>query len=322
MVKYTKKAYSTANFACMRGVTDFTNAAQFNLFESGYAHLYVIGMPKWIEDFPDDDVKKMADTFKYILEYEFKGLDGIDDINTDKLEVTDGVSTMNVIGKVTKQSSAEVTMSFTEKSGSVITNFIKFYLEGIKDPRTQAKTYHGLIRSGAIWGGFENEVFTLLYVVTDNTMLQLEKAYLLCNAWPTTARTNIYNVTKGEIDKKDIDVVFECFVLDGPDVDKRARDILAFTNEADAVYNTYKKHDGDLKGAFTGSDELANVKTISNGGVGSQQIDRVIHLGSQEMADNKGKVNQSFSYTATNDNSKIATYMSGNTAKSTPSESK
>ena len=159
MVKYTKKAYSTANFACMRGVTDFTNAAQFNLFESGYAHLYVIGMPKWIEDFPDDDVKKMADTFKYILEYEFKGLDGIDDINTDKLEVTDGVSTMNVIGKVTKQSSAEVTMSFTEKSGSVITNFIKFYLEGIKDPRTQAKTYHGLIRSGAIWGGFENEVF-------------------------------------------------------------------------------------------------------------------------------------------------------------------
>ena len=322
MVKYTKKAYSTANFACMRGVTDFTNAAQFNLFESGYAHLYVIGMPKWIEDFPDDDVKKMADTFKYILEYEFKGLDGIDDINTDKLEVTDGVSTMNVIGKVTKQSSAEITMSFTEKSGSVITNFIKFYLEGIKDPRTQAKTYHGLIRSGAIWGGFENEVFTLLYVVTDNTMLQLEKAYLLCNAWPTTARTNIYNVTKGEIDKKDIDVVFECFVLDGPDVDKRARDILAFTNEADAVYNTYKKHDGDLKGAFTGSDELANVKTISNGGVGSQQIDRVIHLGSQEMADNKGKVNQSFSYTATNDNSKIATYMSGNTAKSTPSESK
>lgn len=321
MVKYTKKAYSTANFACMRGVTDFTNAAQFNLFESGYAHLYVIGMPKWIEDFPDDDVKKMADTFKYILEYEFKGLDGIDDISTDKLEVSDGVSTMNVIGKVTKQSSAEVTMSFTEKSGSVITNFIKFYLEGIKDPRTQAKTYHGLIRSGALWGGFENEVFTLLYVVTDNTMLQLEKAYLLCNAWPTTARTNIYNVTKGEIDKKDIDVVFECFVLDGPDVDKRARDILAYTNEAGAVYNTYKTHDGDAKGAFAGSDELVNVKTIGNGGVDSQQIDRVIHLGSQEMADNKGQVNQTFSYTATNDKSKIATYMSDNTAKSTTSNS-
>ena len=204
MVRYTKKAYSTANFACMRGVTDFTNAAQFNLYESGYAHLYVISMPKWITIMgqQDTDVKKMADTFKYILEYEFKGLDGIDDISTDKLEVTDGISTMNVIGKVTKQSATEVTMSFTEKSGSAITNFIRYYLEGIKDPRTQAKTYHGLIKNGKIYGGFENEVFTLLYVVLDNTMLQLEKAYLLCNAWPTTARTNIYNSTKGEIDKK------------------------------------------------------------------------------------------------------------------------
>ena len=149
MVRYTKKAYSTANFACMRGVTDFTNAAQFNLYESGYAHLYVISMPKWITIMgqQDTDVKKMADTFKYILEYEFKGLDGIDDISTDKLEVTDGISTMNVIGKVTKQSATEVTMSFTEKSGSAITNFIRYYLEGIKDPRTQAKTYHGLIYS-------------------------------------------------------------------------------------------------------------------------------------------------------------------------------
>lgn len=313
MVKYTKKANSAASFACMRGVTDFTNAAQFNLYESGYAHLYVISMPEWINQFPDKDVKNMADTFKYILEYEFKGLDGIDDIGTDKLEVTDGISTMNVIGKVTKQSSAEVTMSFTEKSGSVITNFIKFYLEGIKDPRTQAKTYHGLIKNGTIWGGFENEVFTLLYVVTDNTMLQLEKAYLLCNAWPTTARTNIYNVTKGEIDKKDIDVVFECFVLDGPDVDKRARDILAFTNETDAVYNAYKKHDNVNNINL----QTVNVGTVSEAVAGEKRADRVIHLGSQEMLDGNNNADATFNYTATSDNSKFGSYITDNGGKST-----
>lgn len=321
MVKYTKKAQSAATFACMRGVTDFTNAAQFNLFESGYAHLYVIAMPKWIDTFGtyDNDVKKMADTFKYILEYEFKGLDGIDDINTDKLEVTDGVSTLNVIGKVTKQSSAEVTMSFTEKSGSVITNFIKFYLEGIKDPRSQAKTYHGLIRAGKTYGGFENEVFTLLYVVTDNTMLQLEKAYLLCNAWPTTARTNIYNVTKGEIDKKDIDVVFECFVLDGPDVDKRARDILAYTNETDAVANAYMAH--DLLSAETVKPlKSANIGSIGNNlSLGEKSgVDGVIHLGSQEMTsftikdadgnEKDGLTDGTFSYVATNDSSDLYNY--------------
>lgn len=304
MLKYTKKAYSTANFACMRGVTDFTNAAQFNLYESGYSHLFVIGMPKWIEAFQglDDDVIDMANTFKYILEYEFKGLDGIDDITSEELEVTDGISTLNTIGKVTKQSAAQITMSFTEKTGSAITNFIKFYLEGIKDPRTQAKTYHGLIRSGKIWGGFENEVFTLLYIVTDNTMLQIEKAYLLCNAWPTAARTNIYNTTKGEIEKKDIDIEWQCFVLDGPDVDKRALDVLAFTNEAGAVSNVYKANN--------------NTKTLSDGTIKNDEYgnDRVIHLGSQEMlggvvTSNKIEYNpkesqvqsQGFSYFITND---------------------
>lgn len=314
MVRYTKKAYSTANFACMRGVTDFTNAAQFNLYESGYAHLYVISMPKWITIMgqKDTDVKKMADTFKYILEYEFKGLDGIDDISTDKLEVTDGISTMNVIGKVTKQSATEVTMSFTEKSGSAITNFIRYYLEGIKDPRTQAKTYHGLIKNGEIYGGFENEVFTLLYVVLDNTMLQLEKAYLLCNAWPTTARTNIYNSTKGEIDKKDIDVVFECFVLDGPDVDKRAVDILSFTNEAKAVSNVYRAH-GDTK-----DDNAFNVGTIASvSGVNGKNstTDRVIHLNSSETYEHDaidGSRKEGFEFVATKNNSDIGTYIADN----------
>lgn len=329
MVKYTKKAYSTANFACMRGVTDFTNAAQFNLYEGGYSHLFVISMPKWIQDFMDldEDVKKMANTFKYILEYEFKGLDGIDDITTETLEVTDGISQMNVIGKVTKQSQAQVTMSFTEKSGSAITNFIKFYLEGIKDPRTQAKTYHGLIRAGKTYGGFENEVFTLLYIVTDNTMLQIEKAYLLCNAWPTTARTNIYNTTKGEIDKKDIDVEFQCFVLDGPDVDKRALEVLAFTNEADSVKNVYTK-----MGQKSITSVVENIGTIKDGddanGV-KTSTPRVIRLGSQEMLGGIIPTTQSsigddfdngaesgFEFVATQDTSDVAQYTASTNSAS------
>lgn len=323
MIKYTKKANSTAQYACMRGVTDFTNAAQFNLYESGYAHLYVISMPKWIELYAqaDDDVAKMAETFKYILEYEFKSLDGIDDITSEELEVTDGISTLNTIGKVTKQSAADISMSFTEKSGSAITNFLKFYLEGVKDPRTQAKTYHGLIRKGAIYGGFENEVFTLLYVVTDNTMLQIEKAYLLCNAWPTTANTNIYNTTKGEIGVKDIDVTFKCFVLDGPDVDKRALEVLAYTNEAGAVANAYQANNGK-DNAWNATQGIGTVADDSNG------RERIIHLGSQEMYGGKvttstieygtpTEVNdaataQGFSYVATADGSDVAEYVGSN----------
>ena len=258
MKMYTKKAVNLAEYSMMRGVTDFSNAAQFNLYETGYSHLCVISKPKCITTFSgiDDDVVKMLDTFCYILEYEFRGLSGIEDITVDSLEVTDGVSTLNVVGKVNKQSASEISMTFTEKSGSIITNFLKFYLEGIKDPRTQAKTYHGLIKYGKLAGGFENEVFNLLYIVTDNTMLQLEKAYLLCNAWPTKATTSIYNTEKGNIEKQEIELTWNCFVIDGPEVDMKAQKILAFINEDNAVYNTVK-----MTGT-TQADNLSSVGTI------------------------------------------------------------
>ena len=261
MKLYTKKARSIAEYSMMRGVSDFSNAAQFNLYESGYAHLIVISKPVYLRKLAeeDKDVKRLLDVFCHILEYEFKGLDGIDDITTESLEITDGISTIETIGKVVMQSNAEVSMQFTEKSGAVITNFLQYYLEGIKDPRTQAKTYHGLIKSGKLAAGFENEVFNLLYMVTDNTMLNLEKAYLLCNAWPTKANTSIFNTEKGSIEKKDIDVSFQCFVLSGPEVDASALKALAYINETDAVYNTINNIEENMDAQYKGGTTSASI---------------------------------------------------------------
>ena len=242
MKMYTKKAVSVAEYSMMRGVTDFSNAAQFNLYETGYSHLCVISKPEYLEELAkvDSDVAKMLDVFCYILEFEFKGLSGIEDITVDSLEVTDGISTMNVVGKVNKQSATGISMSFTEKSGSVLTKFCRMYITGVRDPRTQAKTYHGLIKNGTMAAGFENEVFNLMYIVCDDRLLGLEKAYLFCNAWPNKVSSSIYNGTKGEIDKKDIDITFQCFVIDGDDVDSRALKMLAYLNEANAVAKVTK----------------------------------------------------------------------------------
>ena len=241
---YTKRARSVAEYTMMRGVTDFSNASQFNLYEKGYSFLFIVTKPKFIEVLAEEDsnVRNLANAFYNILQYEFKGLDGLDNITTDTLEFTDGISTMNAIGKVNMQSQAEITMNFTEKSGTTITKFTDYYLRGIRAPRTQAKTYHGLIKSGKLAAGFENEVFNLLYINTDNTMLTVEKAYLLANAWITTSNNNIYQGTKDDIAQKaDIDGTFNCFVLDGPEVDKRANMVLAKAMGVDDVYNVANK---------------------------------------------------------------------------------
>lgn len=281
MRKYTKRVMNYAQYANMRGVADFTNAGQFNLYQSGYAHLFVIDMPNYINKLvkngasgteADSELKALRDTFKYILEYEFKGLSGIEDVTADPLEFTDGINTMNLIGKVNKQSATEISMQFTEKSGSCITNFLKYYLEGIKDPRTQAKTYHGLIKNGLLNAGFEHEIFNMMYIVTDDTMLTIEKAYLLCNAWPTKASTSIYETEKGSIDKKDIDITFQCYVVDGPDVDKRALQILSDYNELNAVYNATAYLDSKHANLTATSDVIAPTQRGSDSGEG------IIHL--------------------------------------------
>lgn len=276
MKLYTKKARSVAEYSMMRGVTDFSNASQFNLYETGYAHLIVISKPAYLEKLAEDDkdVKRLLDVFCHILEYEFKGLDGIDDITTESLEITDGISTIETIGKVVMQSNAEVSMNFTEKSGAVITNFLQYYLEGIRDPRTQAKTYHGLIKSGTMAAGFENEVFNLLYMVTDNTMLNLERAYLLCNAWPTKAPTNIFNTEKGSIEKKDIEISFQCFVLSGPEVDQAAIKALAYINETGAVYNVVNKSENDMDQSYKGTTVAEDIKNQAS----SSDDDTIVKL--------------------------------------------
>ena len=239
MRTYVKRPFSIASYTQMRGVIDFSNASQFNMYEKGYQFLVVVSRPKYIEMLADEDpeVSKALELFCWILEYEFKGLSGIDNISVDPLEFTDNISTLNTIGKVNMPSATEITMNFTERTGTAVTGFIDYYLRGIKDPRTQAKTYHGLIKRGKLAAGFENEVFNLLYMVTDNTMLGLEKAFLFASAWPNNVNFDMFNAEKGNIEKVDVDVTFHCYLIDGDEVDRRALRMLAYINETDAVAN-------------------------------------------------------------------------------------
>lgn len=242
---YTKKPVTAAQYTMMRGVTDFTNAEQLNMFEKGHGLIVVINRPKFIEMIAeeDPDVKVLLDNFCNILEYEFRGLSGINDIEAEDLVYSDGISELAGIGKVTEQSNSDISMTFTEKSGSTITKFVKYYLAGVRDSRTQIKHYHGLIAQGKLNMGFENEVFNLLYLVTDASGLGLEAAYLLANAWPNSAKTaDLYNVEKGNIESAEIEVSFKCFVLQNEEITKRAVKMLAHISETDAVANAASKN--------------------------------------------------------------------------------
>lgn len=236
--EYAKKPANLTQYKLMKGVTDYGQLEQFNLFESGYSFLVVCKIPKFLEELTKKDaknesgLKSLIETYVHILENEFKGLDGIEDITTETLEINDGITTVNLISKVIQQSASTVNMRFTEKSGSTITKTHELYLRGIKDPRTQVKHYHGLLEDGTIAeAGYEHEVFTFLYFVTDNTARQIEKAYLLMCAQPSKAETSIYNSEKGTIENKELGFEMNCIPVTGEMVDKKAKEILDLMNK-------------------------------------------------------------------------------------------
>lgn len=221
---YTVTPKNLTQYTAYRGVTDFSQIGQFNQYESGYQFLSVLDIPEFLKQDPSMDI--MNKNFQHMLEFEFRGMDGLPDIQSDSFEITDGINSARMINKVTMDTAINVSMQYYEKAGGLITKYTEYYLTGIKDPKTQAKTYHGLIADGTVAPGLEKEVFTLMYYVTDNTMLRLERAVLLANCQLTRAETSMYNGSRDNISNKEMTIEFQCFPIMGYEVDRAAKYLL------------------------------------------------------------------------------------------------
>ena len=225
-LNYVKMPRNVTEYTLMRGVTDFSNLKQFDLFETGYSFIDVVSVPKFMTllGARDAKLKNIQDGFVHIIEGEIKGLSGIPDITAGAGQISNGNNELQIINNVSMDTSITVDMSFYERSGSLLNNYLSTYLTGIKDPYTKAKTYHGLIEDGIVTDpGPDYEVFTFLYYVTDNTCRKIEKAYLLCDAQPITAPNGtLYSSQKGSIDFQEISIQFNCFPIMGDMVNKKA----------------------------------------------------------------------------------------------------
>ena len=232
----TKDFKDVTSYRLMRGVPDFGSLVQFNPYETGYAAFIICGMPKFMELLAKNDTayNKLVSNWAHIIEYEFKSFDGLEGLSADTIQLGDDLNNINVISKVNMQSASEFSLSYDEKSGSPLTKFAKLYLTGIKDARTQVKTYHGLIHSGQMEPGFENEVFTFLFITTDNTMREVENAVLLIGCQLNSADTDMYNYTKGDIGKKEVTVKFSGYPVQSTAINQAAQTMLEFLLSAEA----------------------------------------------------------------------------------------
>ena len=249
---YTNLATPTGA-ANMRGAVDFSDAGKFTLAEKGHSLLAVLDTPKMmtaIRNSGSKNLQTVIDNFPIILEQEFKGLDGLDGMTSNTLEISDNISTLNVLGTVEYPTNQEITMRFTEKRGRTILKYCSTYLRAIRDPRTRAKTYLGCADKSLkktnfnanqtkIYPSLANEVFTFLYIVPDNTWTQVENAYLLCNAQLTKAPFDaLDNFDKGDISLVELDLSFNTFVItENTTVYKMAQEFLNSYVSIDSYQN-------------------------------------------------------------------------------------
>ena len=295
MFANTKDFKDVTQYNLMRGVPNFGSLVQFNPYESGYACFIICGMPKFMEmlaRIEPDTYGKLVENWKHIIEYEFKSFDGLQDMNADTIQLGDDLNSINVINKVNMQSASEFSLTYDEKSGSPLTKFAKLYLTGIKDPRTQVKTYHGLIHNDLLEPGFENEVFTFLFIATDNTMREIEAAYLLLGCQLNSADTDMYNYTKGDINKKETTVKFSGYPVSSSQVDAAAQEMLNYLISADAGARqiVFNSNDFNYTGINAISDTLSGYQSNttstsndSNGKNANVNGDSTIKNGSQEI---------------------------------------
>lgn len=229
------------NYNLMRGVTDFSNLEQWDLYEKGYPFLCVVSIPQFLKDLAakDDKIKTIVNNYVHILENDFRGIDNIDNITGESGgEISNGIRSIQLINKVTKASNSNFTLQYYERSGSILTKAHELYLTGIKDPDTQVKHYHGLIDDWVFYGKGENntsgkdpgphqECFTFMYFVTDNTMTKIERAFLIAAAQPTTANfSDLYSGSKGDVQFVELGLSFNGFFINNDFVYQKAHDML------------------------------------------------------------------------------------------------
>lgn len=235
------------SFTLMRGVTDFSNLQQYDLFETGYSFLICLQIPKFLSNAKaiSDNYEMLINNYCHIIEYDFRGCTGIEDITVDTNPLTNGITDLNMITRVTEQGGSSFSMNYFERSGSIITKTHELFLRGIKDPRTEVKRYLGQIvgpRSSttntsynenkkAMEAGFQNEVFHYLLIVTDNTAFNVEKAFILASCQPTAANySQLYNAEKGTYQFQELNIQMNGIPLTGRIVNKKAADFLKYIN--------------------------------------------------------------------------------------------
>lgn len=197
---------------------------EFDPLVTGTAFIIWTKLPTWVTN--------TFKGFKAMTQKNFKGLDGLSDIElqTGAYEYGFANNEYHAATTITKQNT-DITLRHQEYSGNPIKNAYQFWVSGIRDPETGIATYPA--RFGLDYAA-KNHTGSLLYIVTrpdanNVNKKNIEFAAYWTNVFPTKLPIGHYNYSQGDANLVEIEMPLKGNLHIGPKVDDFAYEQLRTT---------------------------------------------------------------------------------------------
>jgi hypothetical protein len=212
------------------------NIDQFDPLRTGYARIFLIRLPRFMEELDLD----MAKRFKHFVEMGFTGITGIGNTTMEYEEITGGYAGNKFsIPSVCRDETDGITIRMYEMSGSPVREFIDTWMTGISDPLTGLAHYHGVISETLSYKA-SNHIMESFYVCTDPTGNEIEYACMMSNMMPKTVAKQHFEFEPGSHPAVQLDLDFTATRYESPQINeicaallnkyKILRDYLNFTS--------------------------------------------------------------------------------------------
>lgn len=137
--------------------------SKFDVAYTGFTHIFVIQMPKWMEEID----AKLSKSFEMMLERASTSFSGSANMTLETADFTDGIAanTLRVATTSTKDT-PDITIRCLEMKGILGRRYAEKYIMGMSHPNNGYKTYMGAkTKKSPI-----NETFIFLAVQTDQAL--------------------------------------------------------------------------------------------------------------------------------------------------------
>ena len=262
---------SLMEYALFLGGTNVTHDVleQYDPLKTGYARLFMVRPPMWVNSYFKDNGSIAFDKFKHILEYGNTAINGLGDITVNTNSIQGGYTGKSFeIPSTASDDTNQFSVQVYEFSGSPVREVIHTWINGSTDILTGFTHYNGMIgvknKDGAvITANQANQTAEFIYVVTDATGLNIEYCCLFANCFPKGINLDPFNYTSGEHNLVETTIEFTCTKYESPQINRIGKALL---NKYKILGNSLNFHSGikesDIKGdAFIGKGRHFDVET-------------------------------------------------------------